>query len=291
MRSIRPFALILTTFLAAACATAAPVASELRDGASLQPARLADIAARVGPGSILVLGENHDNAVHSAQHVELLQALRDRGLKVSVGMEFLEYPAQGALDRHLAGELGEADFLKEAGWGGSNYDYYREQIRFPLRADGWTFALNAPRALSSKIARGGLDALTAEERALLPPQFTRGSDGYFERFREAMGGHAPQGESLERYFLAQSLWDDTMAWRALEALARDPAQVLVIVVGEFHVQYGGGLPDRLRARGAGHVLTLSQLNVNGFTADETAAALRPDGPYGPRADYLWVSSF
>lgn len=266
-------------------------AQELKDGQSLLPQTLQEVAARVSPGTLLVIGEAHDNAVHSAQHVALLQELRKMGLKVSVGMEFLEYPAQDALDRYLRGELPEAEFLKEAGWGGSNFDYYREQIRFSIGADGWTYALNSPRILSSKIARGGLESLTAEERALLPPQLTRGNDGYFQRFQDAMGGHAPKGDALERYFLAQSLWDDTMAWKALEALGRDPAQVLVIIVGEFHVQYGGGLPDRLRARGAGKVVTVSQLNVEGATPDEVTEATRATGPYGPRADFLWISRF
>lgn len=283
IRAIASILIILLGFVAHA--------QELKDGQNLRPQTLQDVADRVAPGTILVLGEAHDNAVHSAQHVALLQELRGRGLKVSVGMEFLEYPAQDALDRYLRGELAEADFLKEAGWGGSNFAYYREQIRFSLGGEGWTYALNSPRVLSSKIARGGLESLSAEEYALLPPQFSRGNDGYFERFQNAMGGHGPKGDALERYFLAQSLWDDTMAWKALKALRRDPAQVLVIIVGEFHVQYGGGLPDRLRARGANAVVTLSQLNVEGASAEEIEEATRPTGVYGPRADFLWISRF
>lgn len=252
---------------------------------------LKDVASRVSPGSIVVLGENHDNDVHSAQQLEFLRALRAMGLKVSVGMEFLEYPAQSALDAYLKDEITEDEFLRAAQWGGSDYAHYREQIRFPLSAEGWTYALNAPRSVTAKVARGGLESLSAADRALLPPNFTRGNDDYFARFREIMGGHGPSDEAVERYFLAQSVWDDTMAWKALKALDADPSQVLVIIVGEFHVQYGGGLPDRLRARGAGKVLTLSQMNVQGLTPVEVDEAISATGPYGPRADFLWVSEF
>lgn len=285
MRSLTAIALILTNFLALNAQ-----ANDIRDGVTQLPLTITQVAARISPGTILILGEVHDNSVHSSQQVELMRELQKMGLKVSVGMEFLDYPSQNHLDPYLAGTLAEPDFLKAA-WSGSNFDYYREQIRFPLSGEGWTYALNAPRALSSKIAKGGLEALTGEERALLPPQFTRGNDGYLERFKDAMGSHAPKGDALERYFLAQSLWDDTMAWKALEALSRDPAQVLVIIVGEFHVQYGGGLPDRLKARGAGKVVTLSQLNVQGYSPEDVELATSATGPYGPRADFLWISRF
>jgi uncharacterized iron-regulated protein len=283
---------LVGVLFATLCACAhGPRSPTLQDGHSLQGMSLQQVAARVSPGSILVLGENHDNAVHSAQHLELLHELRKMGLKVSVGMEFLSYPVQSGLDAFLKSEISETEFLKAAGWGGANFDYYRAQILFPRQSGGWTYALNSPQGLSSKIAKGGLEALDSNDRMLLPPQFTRGRAEYFERFKATMGGHLPSKEKLEHYFLAQSLWDDTMAWQALQALQRDPAQVLVIIVGEFHVQYGGGLPDRLIARGARKVLTLSQMNIKNLTANEVAAETSPVGVYGPRADFLWISNF
>lgn len=279
-------ALVFIFSMAVSCAQA-----ELRRGSDLQLVGLDDVALMVKPGMVLLIGENHDNAVHSAQHIELLKKLEARGLKVSVGMEFLSYPDQPQVDAFLRREVDEAAFLRAVVWGSTNFAYYREQILFPRRTQGWTYALNAPRSLSSKISKTGVASLTPEEQAQLPPQFSRGSDPYFERFKAAMGGHLPSPEATERYFMAQSLWDDTMAWQAQKALQKDPAQVLVIVVGEFHVQYGGGLPDRLRARGTHELLTISQLNIQGLSVDEVKTELSPTGPYGARADVLWVSSF
>jgi uncharacterized iron-regulated protein len=72
-----------------------------------------------------------------------------------------------------------------------------------------------------------------------------------------------------------------MAWRALQHLDENPEDILVIIVGDFHVSYGGGLPDRLRARGAADVVTISQV----LEKDE----VKVHPKYGARADFVWVS--
>lgn len=251
----------------------------LQDGQG-KAVRLAEIVARAQPGQVLVVGEEHDNAQHDQQRMQLLRALKAAGLRVGVGMEFLEFPDQAQVNAYRAGQLLEADFLKAVRWGSFDFKYYRGPILF--NGGAGTRALNAPRELVAKLRKEGLGGLTNEEAALLPPQFTRGNDLYFERFLEAAGGHFKTPEAAERYFLAQSLWDDTMAFQTIEHLRRDPAQVFVIVVGGFHVQYGGGLPERLKARGHKDVVTLMQLAAG---ADPTA-----DPKYGPQGDYVWVAA-
>ena len=94
----------------------------------------------------------------------------------------------------------------------------------------------------------GPAALSAEERRFLPPVWERGNARYFERFQEAMKDHA-EPEEIDNYFWAQSLWDDTMAWQALRAQTADPRGILVIIVGAFHVEFGGGLPFEIRRLG------------------------------------------
>lgn len=281
--------LLVISGLNTACAQGL-IKSEILDGQTLQPSSLSELVARVQPGTVVVVGEEHGKAVHSSQQVQLLQALAGRGLKVNVGMEFLEYPFQASVDSYLLGQINEADFLAAVHWNGFGYQFYREQILFPRTQGGVTVALNAPRQLSGKIAKQGLASLTADEAALLPPHLSRGNDGYYSRFKEVMGNHVSPA-ALENYFMAQSLWDDTMAWKTSEAMLRDPAQVFVIIVGEFHAQYGGGLPDRLKAWGIQQVMTVVQMNTHDFTAAEIQEAITSTGPYGPRGDYLWVSDF
>lgn len=260
------------------------------DGVTL--ATLEESLASVRPGSILVVGEEHGAQAHQNYQMRILNFLRAQGLKVSVGMEFVTYPHQAHLDAYRFGMMNEADFLKSINWGtGFDFSFYREQILFPSVETETTLALNLPRSISSQIAKGGLSSLTPDQARLLPPRLEKGNPGYFRRFVEAMGGHFPNEQAKENYFLAQCSWDDTMAWKATEFITDNPEQVLVIVVGEFHVQYAGGLPDRLKVWGAKDVQTVSLINVAGLSSDEKNKALMPSTEDGPRADFLWISEF
>lgn len=136
----------------------------------------------------------------------------------------------------------------------------------------------------------GRSCSSRRTRAWLPPDFRLGNARYFERFVEAVGQHGGLSESMVRnFFAAQSAWDDTVAWQAVEYLRGHPDQVLVIIVGDFRAIFGGGLPDRLRARGAANVLVISQVNASGLDDAELQQSLRPDPRYGVRADFVWLT--
>lgn len=285
MLSLRLF---LATLLVSACAHA-EIEGIFR-GADLQEVSLLKSLADVQPGTIVVIGENHGFQEHRDQHMSILEALRTLGLPVSVGLEFFTYTDQAKVNDYRTGLLNEEDFLSAISWTGISYDFYRSQALFPDLSQGsQTIALNAPRSLTGKVAKGGMESLTVEEKELLPPAFTVGRDSYKRRFLSMMP-HLPPGPAGERYFLSQSIWDDTMAWQAEQFLKANPQQVLVIVVGEFHVQYGGGLPDRLRHR-LPHtpIITFSQVITTGLTPEELDLEVQPSPTEGPRADYLWLA--
>lgn len=217
----------------------------------------------------------------------LLQALREAGHRVSVGLEFFPASAQADVDAWRDGDLSETDFLERIAWGQPSFDFYRDQALFPrLGEDSRTLALNASRALTSRVAKVGIEGLNASERAHLPPGFTLGRESYRARFLALMP-HLPNPQAGERYFAAQSVWDDTMAFHGAEFLTKAPDQTLVVIVGDFHVQYGGGLPDRLRARTQVPVVTVSQVDLTGLSPSDAAEALAPDALYGVRADFVW----
>lgn len=265
---------------------------QILQGDGVTPTTLEESLKGVTPGSIVILGEEHYTAVHQNYQMRVLNHLRGQGLQVSVGMEFLEYPQQPQVDAFLMGSMSESDFLDSIGWKG-DYAFYRDQIAFPQGGNSATVALNLPRKIASQIAKGGLKSLTPEEAAKLPKKLERGNESYFQRFLAAAGSHLPSKEAAENYFMAQSAWDDTMSWRATEFLRSHPEQVLVIIVGEFHVQYGGGLPDRLKAWGfpEENIKTISLLNLAGLTTEEKQAQVLPSTEDGPRADFLWISEF
>jgi uncharacterized iron-regulated protein len=253
-----------------------------------QPARFDDLREALKAHSVIVLGENHGFKTHQRQHIQILEALRSLGRRVHVGMEFFYYPQQSQVDSFRQGRVSEAEFLKSISWGSPSFDFYRDQVLFPRYELGErTWALNAPRSVTSQVARVGVAQLSADLKALLPPEFAVGSESYRERFYKVMSEHVTDPRLLQNYFEAQSVWDDTMAWRVKTFQTLHPNDVMVIVVGEFHVGFGGGLPDRLKARGVKGIMTLSQVDTKGLTKEEVQKQVQPDAQYGPRADWIW----
>lgn len=274
-----------------AAVLAAPVAfgQAIFDGQSGNIVELGMTMPGVKAGDVIVIGENHGFKTHQLQQLQIMRELRARGLKMSVALEFLNYTDQLLINQWRQGDLTEADFLSKIGWGSPLFDYYRDQALFPEFASGeLTLGINAPRSLTSKVAKQGISSLNPAELALLPPNFELGRDSYKKRFLGMMP-HLPSPEAGERYFAAQSIWDDTMAWSSSVFLKENPGMVLVIIVGDFHAQFGGGLPDRLKARGVqGRIWIWSQLNSDGLSESEIIESRTPSAEYGLRGHYIWV---
>lgn len=95
---------------------------------------------------------------------------------------------------------------------------------------------------------------------------------------------------IEGCFLSQSVWDDTMAYTSVEYMNSYSEAVLVIIAGDFHVAYNGGLPDRLEKRGITKLITISQVNFYNLKRSERKALIQPHADWGIRADYIWISN-
>lgn len=262
--------------------------SQLFDGKTQSMASLEQLVGSVKPGSILILGENHGIPSHRDQHIAILNGLRAKGHKISVGLEFVNYTDQVFVDQYRNGQINDQEFLTSIKWGGFGFEYYKQQLIFPIIELGEkSLGLNLPRTISSKISRQGLASLTEDDLKMMPPNFQLGRDSYKARFMDVAGVHCKVPENC---FAAQSSWDDTIAWQAVQFIQQNPDQVLVIVIGEFHVQYGGGTPDRILARlPSANIISLSQIWAEGMTDEEIGLALQPSAVEGPRADFIWVS--
>ncbi len=271
------------------------VYAQLLNGNNLAPVQTQAIVDQIQPGSILIIGEMHGLAPVQAQQIEILNAIRAKGLKLAVGFEFFNYTDQKAIDDYRAGQTTQDDFLKAINWGGFNFDFYKSQLLFPDISLGETsLGLNVPSFVTKQLSKGGYDSLTPEQKSLLPADFTLGNQGYKDRFAAVMGGHMP-ADKLDLYFAAQSAWDDTISMNAANYIEQHPGDVFVIIIGEFHVAYGGGTPDRLNQRLLAkgiqpHITTISQLYVEGLTADEITKEVTPSPLYGKRSDFIWLSA-
>ena len=284
----------MLTVLLVSCASRA----QIYDSSGVNELTLDQAVSSVTAGTILVIGEVHGKAPVRDQQLSILNALRTAGHKVSVGMEFFYYTDQDVVQDYRKGLLTNEQLIKAVGWTGFDIGLYTPQLLFPRNEFGEAgLAINSPKSLTRQISQQGLAGLTDEQKKLMPPDYLQGNENYRERFYNIMsGGHVPDSK-LDNYFQAQSTWDETMAWKSLEFMKDHSDQVFVIIVGEFHVQYGGGLPAslirRIHVMGLAeklNVKTISQISTEGLTTDEIIESILPSIKYGPRSDYLFLVS-
>lgn len=258
---------------------------ECRRGDTGENVSLAGLVSEVTPGSTLFLGELHGFEEVATGQAQVLEELRRQGHHVDVAMEFFTYTKQSVVDEFVQGIINEGSFLEQVGWSKSmDFGFYRRQALFPKKDGGeFTWAINAPQNVTRSVAKRGLENLTEEEKQLLPPNLELGRADYLERFRETMGGHVDEKDLL-RYFQAQSVWDETMAW---QLTTHASSNTKVVVVGEFHVQYGGGLPHRLSVRNPKmNIVTLGFIDIHGLTAAEIDETLLPHPKWGMRENFI-----
>lgn len=263
-------------------------AGQYYDGRSGAKANRTVVLNKIHPGQIILISELHGYEPHHQNQRDLLVEMSSTSRPIYVGMELFSYPNQTLVDQFGLGKIREADFIKSISWKGTDFTNYKFQVLLPYYHGGQTLALNLPRSITNQVAQKGLDSLSEEQQSLLPPNFSIGSNSLFQRFKERMQDHIPK-ENLEKYFVAHSLWDDTMAWQASEHVQRHPDSFLFIIVGDFHVAYQDGLIARLKARGVENILSISQINTEGLTEEQKRKEILPDPQYGARADFVFAA--
>lgn len=209
-----------------------------------------ELAARLDPVSLLFLGESHTDMEFHRVQLRVLEELRKRGRTVLVGLEMYPAGEQAMLDRWVADSaLTEPEFLTASRWyhnWGYHWEYYRAIFRFAKENGVRMFGLNVPRAVVQTARKQGLEALTPEQRALLPERIDTDSAEHrtlFKAFFSAddMHGQLPP-EMFEGMFVAQCTWDGAMAHNAIQALkaAQGERPIMVVLIGSGHVAYGLG---------------------------------------------------
>ena len=205
---------------------------------------------------LVSVGETHDNLNDQRVELTVVRELHRRFPgKVAVGMEMFREPQQGALDRWVAGELTELEFLKESKWyetWGYDFGAYRDLLLFAKEKRIDVIALNPPKDLQEAVRRMGLDNVPEDLRRKLPEV---GETDPWQRavLRGVFAGHAGHGggeESFASFLRVQLLWEETMAQKVVDYLKspRGEGKRMVTITGGWHVRYGFGLPKKVVRR-------------------------------------------
>lgn len=197
--------------------------------------------------SVVFVGEVHDDAGHHAAQLSIIKAFHKTDRPTAVGLEMFRAESQHALNSWVQGKLPLEKFLV------SYYDNWR--MPWPLYSDIFLYArehqlplkgLNIPEGISRKIALGGFESLTAEDKKQLPPGISCNVDPkYMEFIRQAYAGHAAHtGKEFVNFCEAQMVWDKAMAYHMMGYLRKNPDTTMVVLAGVGHA-WRRGISEQL----------------------------------------------
>jgi uncharacterized iron-regulated protein len=203
---------------------------------------------------IVHVGETHDSMPMHELQFQVIRALYSRDKHLAVGLEMLPVTVQEALNKWTAGILTKDEFIREIRWyvnWNFNFGYYEKIFDFAREHRLPIYALNIPREIITKIRMRGWDALSEEEKALIPgtPDVTNQDHRTLIRtvFESSDIPHAMKGPGLDAVFeglyRSQSAWDEVMGANAVRGVESEGRRV-VVCVGSGHLLYNLGLNRR-----------------------------------------------
>jgi len=246
---------------------------------------------------VAYVGETHDNPASHRQELAVLRAMAERWPgRVALGMEMFTPAQQEALDRWVAGESTEKEFLKESRWyerWRMDFDFYRDLLLYAREQRLPVLGLNAEKSLVRAVTRSAPSELDEAERSQLPEMDL--TDPYQRSLVSSIfGGHDAGSNNLDGFLRAQTLWDETMAENIalyLNAPGNEEAR-MVVVAGGNHIRNGFGIPRRVfRRHPASYVLIGSkELVIAPDMQDRLMDVQIPEFPM-PAYDYLAFTAY
>jgi uncharacterized iron-regulated protein len=223
---------------------------------------LSDVIEGAAGKRIVYVGEYHDRFSHHNVELEIIKSLYQKGPKLAVGMEMFQRPFQKTLDEYITGAIDEREFLKNTEYfkrWGFDYNLYKPILDFARAEKIAVVALNLRREITEKVSKGGMDALSEEEKKEIPPQMDFSDDEYRDRLKEIFEQHQSSGErDFDFFYQSQILWDETMAMSIDEYLRKNPDHRMVVIAGGGHVSHGSGIPKRaFRRNGFSYAIILN----------------------------------
>ena len=242
------------------------------------------LCRKLAQANVVYLGETHDSTVDHQAQLEILQKLHHCHAKIAIAMEMFQRPYQGVLNRYLAGQLSEQELLKQSDYNqrwGFPWEYYAPILRFAKEKQLSVLALNTPTEVTRKVTREGLESLTPEQRQFIPPFSEIRTDNaeYRQLMLSTFKQHQQAGHGsgdFERFFLAQVLWDETMAEKIAQFSQANPDYQVVVLAGQGHIIYGYGIPSRVARR-----LNNKQL------VQRSVLLSAPENAPAQIADFIW----
>ncbi len=203
--------------------------------------------------SFVYIGETHNSLPMHDIQLQIIQALHELDKNFVVGLEMFPVTSQEVLNKWSLGLLSREEFIRESRWyvnWNYNFAFYEKIFGFAKDNKIPVYALNAPSEVITKIRREGWEALSEEEKELVPqPDLSHQEHRALIRAVFETTELPPQmkGKGLDMAFeglyRAQSAWDEVMAFNALQARSREGGK-MVVLAGSGHLLYNLGINRR-----------------------------------------------
>ncbi|MEL6456730.1 MAG: ChaN family lipoprotein [Cyanobacteria bacterium J06621_15] len=249
---------IILIYTLPSCATeAAKISCSEKFSNSQCVDNLNQILPELKKAKVVYLGETHDSSQDHQNQLRILKELHKNNPKLAIGMEMFQRPYQEAINQYIAGKITETELVEKTEYKnrwGFDWELYAPILRFAKEKQIPVLALNTPSEISRKVAKEGLEKLTDEEKKFIPPVTEIRLDNvpYRQMILKAFEQHQSAGHgnsnSANRFFLAQVLWDETMADGIASYIKANPDYQMVVLAGQGHVVFGYGIPSRVERR-------------------------------------------
>ena len=193
---------------------------------------------------IILIGETHDHPAHHRAQLQIINALREKGAAVAIGLEMFRTDSQEALDRWIAGQLSEQEFRAVFNQNWFYWEMYSEILHYARSHNIPLIGLNLERKITSQVARGGFASLSKEQLRKLPITACNVNPAYEQFIRHALGMHADD-IAFKNFCEAQLLWDMVMAKNVVRFKQENPDYTLVLLAGKGH-SWKHGIPAQIR---------------------------------------------
>ncbi len=247
----------------------------------------------LGEQHVVCLGEQHDNLAHHALQLSLVRGLLEQNAAnkrpMAIGFEMFSLADQPALDEYAVGAISEAEFLQRtnyAGRWGYDFEFYRGLLEWGRGSGAKLLALNAPKEWTKAVVTQGVAGLQAAQADLQAKDLVLNDPDHQRFFAAAMAGHAPvhghtaESANLEQnqMYMAQVVWDETMARQAARWLASTgPDGRVVVIAGAGHC-HRSAVPKRMQRRLPGVRTTSVRLLTRTDMAEQTREGYTPVPP-------------
>lgn len=230
---------------------------------------LPDVIEGAAKKRIIYVGEYHDKPAHHEVQLQVIKGIYKKNKLTAIGMEMFERPFQKALDDYIAGRTDEREFLKRSEYfkrWSFDYNLYKPILDFAKAEKIPVIALNMRREIIEKVSKGGIDALSGDEKKEVPQHMDLSNAAYRERLGDIFQKHGGLRErNFDFFYQSQILWDETMS-QSIDAFFKGnpdyrKAGQMVVLAGSGHLIYGDGIPGRtFRRNGYDYAIILNDVD-------------------------------